>query len=131
MGSFCKKYKKILICLCILIMFYVLIPVLTRHALPFHLFHLDKEEVTAIEVTHWDTVTRIEDPNELEEVVERLNHTWFQFWIPVIPSGGADYVLHIYKGKSHESYSVGPGYFEDGIMYHTDMEYITTDIIPY
>lgn len=52
MKNFGLKHKKLLIVLAVLILLYVLIPVLHRWAPPFHLFHLDAEKVTAIEVVH-------------------------------------------------------------------------------
>lgn len=122
------KHKKLLIILAVLILLYILIPVLHRWAPPFHLFHLEAEKVTAIEVQHWDEIIRFEDSEKIEQLVDRLNHTCFTFWIPTLPSGGSDYILHIYQGSKHSSYSVGPNYLQDGVSYSANMAFISTDL---
>lgn len=128
MKSFIIKHKKLLIILAVLILLYVLIPVLHRWAPPFHLFHLDAEKNTAIEVVHWGESVRFEDPEEIKQLVERLNATCFKFWMLTLPRGGSDYILHIYQGNKDTFCEVGPGYLIDGISYSTDMSYISTNL---
>lgn len=124
-----RKHKKLFIVLAVLILLYILIPVLQKWAPPFHLFHLEAENVTAIEVRHWDETVRFEDPEEIAQLVDRLNHTCFSFWMPVLPSGGSDYILHIYQGSKDTHYSVGPKHLQDGVLtYWTDLAFMTTDL---
>lgn len=73
---------------------------------------------------------RFEDPEEIAQLVERLNDTCFKFWMLTLPRGGSDYILHIYQGNKDTICEVGPGYLIDGISYSTDMAYISTDLFP-
>lgn len=70
------KRKKVFVVIAVILALYVLIPVLSRQAPPFRLFHLNADKVTAIEVVHWGQSVQFDDPEEVTEIVNRLNHTY-------------------------------------------------------
>ena len=99
-----KKRSKVLLVIAAILALYVLIPVLSRQAPPFRLFHLDADKVTAIEVVHWGQSVQFDDPEEVTEIVNRLNHTCLYGWIPLLPRGGSDYILHILRRSRKSLY---------------------------
>ena len=125
-----KKRSKVLLVIAVILALYVLIPVLSRQAPPFRLFHLNADKVTAIEVVHWGQSVQFDDPEEVTEIVNRLNHACLYGWIPLLPRGGSDYILHIYYGENERVYTITPSGLIDGAAYFADMKFLTTDLFP-
>lgn len=128
MNTIRGKRRKILVVLAIIIALYVFIPMIHRQTPPFRLFHLDANKITGIEVVHWGQCVQFEQPEEITELVEKLNHVYFFFWIPISPRGGSDYILHIHYEGAEEVYTVAPSGFVDGIGYFADMKFLTTEL---
>lgn len=127
------RHKKAFLILIVLLLLYVFIPVFSRGALPFHLFRLNAEEITAIEIDHWSDRVVITDPEEITVLVDKLNHVCFRWWYIPLPAGGTDYILRIYQGDNEEMYGMSHlGSMNDGaVRYIADLTFITSDIIPY
>ena len=79
-----KHIKPILFCLCGMLILYILMPMCFLRTLPFHVVHLDAEKVTAIEIYRCNEKKeivqsiRIEDADEISELVQQLNDA--RFW---------------------------------------------------
>ena len=132
MKSFAYRHKKLLIVFGILLLLYVLIPVLYLWAPPFHIFNLDADEISFIEVTHWDQTISYDDPELIHEIVDKLNRTTYRYWLIPIPRGGSDYILRIYSGSNMDGYVVGENFVHSGwITFGADMAFVSTDVIPY
>ena len=125
-----KKRSKVLLVIAVILALYVLIPVLSCQAPPLRLFHLNADKVTAIEVVHWGQSVQFDDPEEVTEIVNRLNHACLYGWILPLPRGGSDYILHIYYGEDEKVYTITPSGLIDGAAYFTDMKFLTTDLFP-
>jgi len=133
MKQWCIKHKKLLITLAILICLYILIPVMALQAPPFHLFHLDADRVTAIEIDHNGEIVRYEAPEEIQPLVAQLNSTRFSYWYMMLPMSGSDYTLAIEHGGKRDIYEVGPTHIQPGtwMIYRADFSFVSTDVIPY
>ena len=88
------------------------------------------DKVTAIEVVHWGQSVQFDDPEEVTEIVNRLNHACLYGWIPLLPRGGSDYILHIYYGENERVYTITPSGLIDVAAYFADMKFLTTDLSP-
>ena len=127
MKRYFARHKRGVILICVMVVLYICIPVLERQAPPFHLFRLDADRVTRIEVAHWGNSIWIEEPSEVAKYVEKLNHTHYFFWMPVL--GQSDYILTIYFTGSKKSYMLSSGELGAGLAYFADLEYFT-DLFP-
>ena len=99
----------------VLLVCYIMIPVLSRMAPPFHVFHLTAEDVKEISIWKSDENNSVvssytmDDPEEIEEMVEKLNDVHFYFWVLLMPSGKEGYGLEIQeKDNSKEVFEVQP-----------------------
>lgn len=121
---------KILLCvICGMIVLYVSIPALLRGTLPFQVFNLDAESVTAIEIYHHaqgtvDQGIRIENADEIRELVEQLNDSRYFFWLLWTPSDQHDYVLKIEQNSTQDYYEVSANSVSAGISLFSDMQFI-------
>lgn len=116
----------------IILILYVAIPVMALQSPPFHVFHLDPERVKGIEVVHWGESVKFEEPEELSELVDKLNHTHYFFWVLIPPKGGSDYILHIYYGTRDISYTLGSDGLSDGNVVYLcgGMPELSYDLFP-
>lgn len=135
MKEFVKQHKVLVIVIGILVLFsiYLLIPMSIRGVWPFEICEYDPAEVIAIEVTREAKTVRIEDPEQIRELIEELNDRRYFIWTSdwSIASEGL-YVLRICEGeklKDIDTWHVYPGSIKDmkhGIVMETDMRFITS-----
>ena len=116
----------------VLVVYYIMIPVLSRMAPPFHVFHLEAENVKEISIWKSDENNSVvssytmDDPEEIEEMVEKLNDVHFYFWVLLMPSGKEGYGLEIQeKDNSKEVFEVQPHTVSIGLGYFADMRFVT------
>ena len=116
----------------VLLVYYIMIPVLSRMAPPFHVFHLEAENVKEISIWKSDENNSVvssytmDDPEEIEEMVEKLNDVHFYFWVLLMPSGKEGYGLEIQeKDNSKEVFEVRPHTVSIGLGYFADMRFVT------
>ena len=116
----------------VLLVYYIMIPVLSRMAPPFHVFHLEAENVKEISIWKSDENNSVvssytmDDPEEIEEMVEKLNDVHFYFWVLLMPSGKEGYGLEIQeKDNSKEVFEVQPHTVSIGLGYFADMRFVT------
>ena len=116
----------------VLLVCYIMIPVLSRMAPPFHVFHLTAEDVKEISIWKSDennfvvSSYTMDDPEEIEEMVEKLNNVRFYFWVLLMPSGKEGYGLEIQeKDNSREVFEVQPHTVSIGLGYFADMRFVT------
>ena len=130
-----KHIKPILFCLCGMLILYILMPMCFLRTLPFHVVHLDAEKVTAIEIYRCNEKKeivqsiRIEDADEISELVQQLNDARFFFWILWMPDSRSDYMVKIEQLNSRKYYEVSPNSISAGAGFFTDMRFIT-DLLP-
>ena len=68
----------------------------------------------------------MDDPEEIEEMVEKLNDVHFYFWVLLMPSGKEGYGLEIQeKDNSKEVFEVQPHTVSIGLGYFADMRFVT------
>ena len=138
MKEFIIKHKLISIIVGVLVILaiYILIPMSIRGVWPFEICEYDPAEVIVIEVTHEADSVRIEDREQISQLIEELNEKRYFIWSSGwrIASEGL-YVLRICEGeklKDIDTWHVYPGSIGDtkhGITMETDMQFITS-LIP-
>lgn len=126
MKAFVIRHKKLLFILAILLLLYLAIPMMYQGKYPGKLFELDADQITAIELhDEYGQFITIEDPEEIASLTEQLNSRRYWLWRFDGPLTGCSYGMTIYKGNQTESYTVEPNYVEDGLLFYTDMTFIT------
>lgn len=116
----------------VLLAYYIMIPVISRMAPPFHIFHLRAENVKEISISQSDennsilSIYTINNPEEIEEMVEKLNDIHFYFWVLYMPSDKEGYGIQIQeKDNSREFFEIQPNRVSMGLEYFADMRFIT------
>lgn len=125
--SWCLRHKKLLITLGILLILYLVIPMASRAMYPGVIFQLDPERVTAIELhDEYGNFITIEDKTELSSLTDQLNRRRYIFWrFDMNILTDCSYGMTVYYGIQHQSYILEENWIQDGLIFYTDMEFIT------
>ena len=132
--GFVIRRRKLLIISGILLLLYILLPMGIRAVYPFDICEYDPDDVIAIEIRGESESLMIEDRDQIEAFIERLNNKRYVFWsVPLsLGSGGSSHLLKIVTGDGlydRDVWGVRDHYIEDGLVLYTDMTFIT-ELVP-